>query len=198
MADVTGRSNDEIDAARAREYALLATLLSHSPDAQLLSALAGLRGDASPIGLAHAALAKAAQQSSEEGVAREYFSLFTGLHDAALLPYASHYVAGTLYGRPLARIRDTLQGLGIEKASECIEPEDHASFICEVMAGLVNGDISAPDGTDRAFFETCMAPWIGRFFLDLETAKSADFYRSLGRLGRTFIEIEAEAFALSA
>jgi TorA maturation chaperone TorD len=198
IADVTGHSIDEIDAARAREYGLLATLLSHNPDAQLLSALAGLGGDASPIGLAHAALAEAARQSSEEGVAREYFALFAGLQDATLLPYASHYLAGTLYGRPLARIRDTLQSLGIEKAPERVEPEDHAGFVCEVMAGLVSGDIRAPDGTDRAFFETYLAPWIGRFFLDLETAKSADFYRSVGLLGRTFIEIEAEAFALSA
>jgi TorA maturation chaperone TorD len=198
MADVTGHRIDEIDAARAREYGLLATLLSHSPDAQLLSALAGLRGDASPIGLAHAALAEAARQSSEEGVAREYFALFAGLQDAPLLPYASHYLAGTLYGRPLARIRDTLLGLGIEKTPERIEPEDHAGFLCEVMAGLVNGDISAPDDTDRAFFEEHLAPWIGRFFLDLETTKSADFYRSVGLLGRIFIEIETEAFALSA
>ena len=57
-----GRSIDEIDSARAREYALLATLLSYSPDVQLLSALAGLPGDTSPIGLAHTALAKKAQR----------------------------------------------------------------------------------------------------------------------------------------
>ncbi|WJR80313.1 molecular chaperone TorD family protein [Bradyrhizobium sp. NP1] len=193
-----GRSIDEIDGARAREYALLATLLSHSPDAQLLSTLAGVRSDTSPIGLAHAALAEAARRSVREGVAREYFALFAGLRDGALLPYASHYLADTLYGRPLARIRETLQRLGVEKAPERIEPEDHAGFLCEVMAGLVGGDISAPDGTDRAFFEEHLASWIGRFFVDLETTKSAHFYRSVGTLGRTFIEIEAHAFALSA
>ena len=193
-----GRSIDEIDSARAREYALLATLLSHSPDAQLLSALAGVRSDTSPIGLAHAALAEAARQSVREGVAREYFALFAGLRDGALLPYASHYLTDTLYGRPLARIRETLQRLGVEKAPERVEPEDHAGFLCEVMAGLVGGNISAPDGTDRAFFEEHLASWIGRVFVDLETTKSAHFYRSVGTLGRTFIEIEAHAFALSA
>jgi TorA maturation chaperone TorD len=198
MADVTGHSIDEIDAARAREYALLATLLSQSPDAKLLSALAGLRGDASPIGLAHSTLAEAARQSSEEGVAREYFSLFAGLGDGALLPYASHYLTDTLYGRPLARLRETLQKLGIEKSPERIEPEDHAGFLCEVMAGLVGGDISAPKDTDRAFFEEHLAPWIRRFLVDLETSKIADFYRFVGLLGRTFIDVEAEAFALSA
>ena len=99
--DLPGRSVDEIDSARAREYALLATLLSHSPDAQLLSVLAGLHGDTSPIGLAHTALAEAARRATEERVAREYFALFAGLQDGALLPYASHYLTDTLYGRPL-------------------------------------------------------------------------------------------------
>ena len=196
--DLPGHSVDEIDNARAREYALLATLLSHSPNAQLLSGLAGLRNDSTPIGLAHAALAEAARQSSEERVAREYFALFAGLRDGALLPYASHYLTDTLYGRPLARLRETLQLLGIEKAPERIEPEDHAGFLCEIMAGLVGGDISAPVGADRAFFEEHLASWIRRFFVDLEATKSADFYRSVGMLGRTFIEVEAEAFALSA
>src|SRR5215213_3027419 len=38
---------DEIDAARAQEYALLATLLVRAPDAALLAQLGALRGDAS-------------------------------------------------------------------------------------------------------------------------------------------------------
>jgi TorA maturation chaperone TorD len=196
--DFPGRSIDEIDSARAREYALLATLLSHSPDAQLLTALAGLRSDASPIGLAHTALAEAARQATGESVEREYIALFAGLKDGALLPYASHYLTDTLYGRPLARIRQTLRRLGVEKAPERIEPEDHAGFLCEVMAGLVGGNISAPDGTDRAFFEEHLASWIGCFFVDLETTKFAGFYRSVGTLGRTFIDVEGHAFALSA
>jgi TorA maturation chaperone TorD len=192
------RGIDEFDRARAQEYALLATMLSHSPDARLLSGLAGLPVDSSPIGLAHAALAKAARQATEESVAREYVALFGGVGGSPLLPYASHYLAGTLYGRPLARLRETLQLLGVEKAPERIEPEDHASFLCEVMAGLIGGDISAPDGADRIFFEEHLVSWIRRFFVDLEAAKSADFYRSVGILGRTFIDVETHAFTLSA
>src|SRR5262245_32441132 len=48
---------DEVDAARAREYALLAALLVRAPDAALLERLTRLRGDPSPLGVAHAALA---------------------------------------------------------------------------------------------------------------------------------------------
>ena len=91
---------DEIDRARAQEYALLAALLSRSPDARLIGQLTLLRGDASPLGLAHAALAGAAAGTDEASAQREYFDLFAGLGQNALLPYASHYLTGSLYGRP--------------------------------------------------------------------------------------------------
>jgi TorA maturation chaperone TorD len=198
MLDTTlpRRGVDEVDSARAQEYALLASLLSRSPDGQLLSGLAGLRSDASLIGKAHAALAEAARQSSEESAAREYFALFAGLRDGALLPYASHYLTDTLYGRPLAQLRAKLQLLGIEKAAERTEPEDHAGFLCEVMAGLISCEICAPPGADRTFFNMHLGSWIRRFFVELENSKSAVFYSTVGSLGRTFIDVEAEALAL--
>src|SRR4029453_10140117 len=40
---------DEVDAARAQEYALLSVLLARAPDAALLQRLAALRADASPL-----------------------------------------------------------------------------------------------------------------------------------------------------
>src|ERR1700681_3765975 len=91
---------DEIDGARAQEYALLATLLSRSPDNQMIGHLALLRGDSSPLGVAHAALGEAARRVSEDKVRREYFDLFTGPGGGLLLPYSSHYLTGALYGRP--------------------------------------------------------------------------------------------------
>jgi len=191
----SSREVDEIDRARAQEYALLATLLSRSPDAQMIQRLALLRGDASPLGFAHAALGQAAARADETSAGREYFDLFAGLGQQALLPYASHYLTGSLYGRPLARLRETFQNLGIEKAAGHSEPEDHVAFLCEIMAGLAGGDIAAPPGADREFFESHLAPWIGRFFVDLEHARSADFYACVGALGRIFIDLETEALS---
>jgi TorA maturation chaperone TorD len=192
------RAIDEIDRARAREYALLANLLARPPDAEMLGRLALLRGDASRLGAAHAALGDAAARADPASTAREYFDLFAGLGKGQLLPYASHYLAGALYGRPLARLRDTLQRLGIERAAGHSEPEDHAAIVCEIMAGLAGGEIAGSAGADREFFEKHLAPWIRRFFVDLERAKSADFYARVGALGRIFVDVEAEAFALSA
>lgn len=187
---------DEVDAARAQEYALLAVLLARAPDQGLLDRLAGLRGDASALGLAHAALADAARQTGAERVEREYFDLFIGLGRGELLPYGSYYLTGFLHERPLARLRETLARLGIERAAGQAEPEDHAAILCEIMAGLASRRLPAPEGADRALFEEHLAPWIGRFFTDLERAEAADFYRRIGALGRVFVAIEAEAFAL--
>jgi TorA maturation chaperone TorD len=187
---------DEIDRARAQEYALLSVLLSRSPDSQMVGRLALLRGDASALGAAHRALGEAAGRATEESVGREYFNLFAGLGKSPLLPYASHYLTESLYGRPLGRLRETLQQLGIESAPGSSEPEDHAATLCEVMAGLVGGDIAGPVDADRDFFEKHLAPWIRRLFVDLEKAEAADFYARVGLLGRTFVDIETEAFAL--
>ncbi len=191
-----GRSADEIDRARAQEYALLATLLANSPDAQLLQCLSRLRGDPSPLGVAHAALGEAAARTDVERVGREYFDLFIGLGRGELLPYGSYYLTGFLHERPLARLRGDLKRLSIALSDGQSEPEDHAAILCEIMAGLARGAIDAPPGSDRRIFEKHMAPWIGRFFSDLERSQAADFYARVGALGRTFVDIESEAFAL--
>jgi TorA maturation chaperone TorD len=189
---------DEIDRARAQEYALLATLLSGGPTAEMIGRLALLGGDATPLGTAHAALGQAAARTDETKAAREFFDLFTGLGQGELLPYASHYLTGSLYGRPLAGLREAFQRLGIERKTGHSEPEDHVAILCEIMAGLVGGDIVGPLGSDRAFFDDHLASWIERFFADLEQAQSADFYARVGSLGRIFVSIEMEAFALPA
>ena len=187
---------DEVAAARAQEYALLATLLGRAPDAKLLDNIAGLRGDATPLGVAHAALAQAASETTVERVEREFFNLFIGLGRGELLPYASYYLTGFLHERPLARLRGDLAPLGIERAESSNEPEDHAATLCEIMAGLVSGRLPAPQGTDQQIFEKHLSPWIGRLFADLERAEAADLYRRIGTLGRVFMEVETEAFAL--
>jgi TorA maturation chaperone TorD len=187
---------DDVDAGRAQEYALLSALLTRAPDAEFLHRLGLLRGDASPLGLAHAGLAETANRTDADRVSQEYFDLFIGLGRGELLPYGSYYLTGFLHERPLARLRQDLERLGIVRAENHPEPEDHAGILCEIMAGLAGGSFDVPAGADRDMFEKHLAPWIGRFFADLERAQGADFYRRIGTLGRVFIEIEAEAFAL--
>lgn len=188
---------DEIDRARAQEYALLARLLTRAPNTSLLKQIGQLRGDATPLGVAHSELAEAAKYVDVAKVEREFFDLFIGVGRGELLPYASYYLTGFLHERPLARLRDDLDRIGIARAEGIAEPEDHAGILCEVMSGLANGQLPAPEGSSRSIFEKHVAPWLGRFFTDLEHAEAAKFYRRVGTAGRVFTEIETEAFALA-
>ena len=189
---------DEIDVARSQLYSLLASLLSRAPGDALLAQVASLRGDATPLGLAQAGLAMAAANSDTSRIEREFFDLFIGLGRGELLPYGSYYLTGFLHERPLARLREDLARIGVERAEGVAEPEDHAGILCEIMSALVGGVIAAPPGSDKIVFEKHMAPWIGRLFVDLERSNAAQFYRHVGTLGRVFTEIETEAFALPA
>lgn len=188
---------DEVDYARHQEYALLANLLKRVPDGELLRRIATLAGDESELGLAHGKLAQCAARTTTEAAADEYFDLFGGLGKKGLLPYASYYVTGSLYGRPLSRLRQTFQEVGIRQVEHDGEPEDHAAIFCEFMAVLAGGDLRIPFSLQRDFFQEQMAPWIARFFTDLEKSDGVPFYNNVGTVGRTFIEIESKAFGLA-
>jgi TorA maturation chaperone TorD len=191
------REPDDVDVARAQEYSLLSTLLLSSPDPELLARLGGLRGDATELGQAHAALGEAASRAAADDVSREYFALFVGLGRGELLPYASYYLTGFVQGSPLAELRESLRQLGIERVEGLWEPEDHAAILLDVMGGLAAGTIQAPEGTDRRLFEEYLTPWITRFFSDLERGKSANFYARVGTVGRIFMTLETTGFGLS-
>ena len=133
-----GSDIDEIDVARAQEYALLAALLARAPDAALAEA-ARRRCAAmpSPLGVAHVALARSREPRRTPNASSASSSISSSaLGRGELLPYGSYYLTGFLHERPLARLRDDLAQLGIERAEGNAEPEDHAAILCEIMAGL--------------------------------------------------------------
>ncbi len=187
---------DEIDVLRGSEYAMLAVLIGAAPSDDLLTRIANLRGDATPLGMSHIALADAARAAQESLVAREYFNLFIGVARGELLPYGSWYQTGFLHERPLARVREDLAALGVERDGPGKEPEDHIAFLCEVMAGMATGRFEADIDAQARFFQRHIEPWAARFFADLEICSAASFYKPVGRIGRIFIELEAEAFKL--
>jgi len=184
---------------RAQLYRLLARLLAAPPDAAALLVLQSLAGDGTPLGRALSEIAIAASGATIERLAEEYQDLFIGLGRGELVPYGSFYLTGFLEEKPLAELRGDLARLGIARRPEVKEPEDHIAVLCEVMAGLIDGSFGAPAALaiQRALYERHLAPWAGRFFGDLERAKTADFYRRVGRVGALFMGIETAAFAMA-
>lgn len=189
---------DEVDEARALEYELVGTLLWRAPGSELLASLAALRGDGTALGMAHLALAEAAQATSVSEVQTQFFELFVGLGRGEFLPYASYYLTGFLQDRPLALLRADMDRLGLARADRVNEPEDHIAVLFDVMSRLIRREVAAEGLGEAEFFARHIQPWAARFFAELEVSRISDFYRRLGRIGSLLVEIEQEAFRLPA
>ncbi|WP_339782767.1 molecular chaperone TorD family protein [uncultured Marinobacter sp.] len=192
------RSVTEEDRARAQIYQLLGILLSGPPSSELLKGLGSLQGDDTPLGAASKNLAVLAERTNPYDAEREYNNLFVGLGRGELLPYISYYLTGFLNEKPLAELRTDLMARGIKARSDVKEPEDHIGTLCEIMAGIITGEFPCDNDlpSQKAFFDAHLAKWAALFFTDLEEAQSAIFYGPVGSLGRAFMAVEADAFAI--
>lgn len=187
----------EEDALRAHFYALLSRLTLAPPTAEMLADLSQLSGDDTEIGRALAGLGEAARAITPEAVAEEHTAVFIGITRGEVVPYASYYLTGFLNEKPLAEVRQTLAGLGVERAGGRPEPEDHAGILFEVMYGMILGRVG--DGSlaaQKSFFDTHIDPWAETLFRDIEQAPSAVFYRPVGAIGRLFLAIERESLGM--
>ena len=193
----------EEDRQRANLYGLLARVLAEPMGDETLEVVRALEGqsDENELGAAFATLGTVAVRTPR-GVAEEEFSaLFYGDGSGGeILPYASYYLTGFLLEKPLAKLRGDMAVLGIKNSGISKEPEDHIAYLCEIMHGLITGAFNEPASleTQQKFFETHMAPWVGRFFSELEGAESASLYMPVGTIGRLFMAIEAQAFEMAA
>ena len=190
----------EEELSRARLYRLLARLLGAPADEALLVFLQKLNGDDSPLGQGLAALSDVAARVSVEDAAQEYHDLFIGVTQGELLPFASHYLTGFLNEKPLAELRDAMNNLGITRSDEASDPEDHIASLLEIMHGMITAEYgkSIPLANQFQFFQDHVATWSLKFFEDLEAAKSARLFMPVGLIGKLFMEIEGEAFAIAA
>lgn len=192
----------EEDLLRANCYGLLARFLASPADQQTLSLAAGFdsQDDGTDMGRALGILARLAGQTTPAQAEEEYFDLFIGVGRGELLPYGSYYLTGFLNEKPLAHLRGDMARLGIARAEDVKEPEDHIAALCEMMAGLITGSFDAPATLEiqHEFFQRHLAPWAGRFFADLERARSARLYQPVGTIGRLLIDIERAAFGMEA
>lgn len=199
-SSVAGASEDDL--MRAGFYGLLARVLAKPMDDDTLESMRGLAGheDDSPLGSAISSFGKLCLRTPRARAEEEFTQLFYGVGAGGeVSPYASLYITGLVYDKPLAELRSDMARLGIAPADGNAEPEDHIASLCEMMHGLLVGDLGNGSKAEaKAFFDKHLAPWAGKMFTDLEGAQAAALYMPIGTIGRLFMEIEREAYEMAA
>lgn len=184
----------EGDAVRANAYSLLAALLSRPPKEELLGLLRQIEpeesgNDERDMASVWACLRLAGERAEVDALDDEYHALFIGVGRGEVVPYGSWYMTGFLMDRPLAILRGDLAELGFERQDDVKEPEDHVAALCETMALLITNE-EHDIAVQRRFFQAHVEPWAKSFFLDLQKASSARFYKAVGQFGEQFIDFE--------
>jgi len=204
----SNRASEELvseDLARALVYRLLARLFRAPATDELLNMIGRLdlvqavdknTTDENSLYAAWKGLQTAAGNASVAALDDEFHALFIGISRGEIMPYASWYLTGFLMEKPLAELRTDLQALGLEQQGDVVEPEDHMAALCEAMVLLIeNADYDVT--RQRAFFNDHITPWMSQLFVDLQTARTAQFYRSVASFGKKFMEIETGYMAIT-
>jgi TorA maturation chaperone TorD len=188
------------DRLRADLYNYLGLILVGPPDQMLLDQTAGLAGDDTELGQAIQGLARVAKVSKPKAVQSEYNALFIGVGRGEILPYASYYLTGFLNEKPLANLRNTMANFGMTRAEDVFEPEDNIASLMEMMAGMIVGRFGRVASVEeqKQFFNAHIGTWAAHYFTDLQAAKSSVLYASVGAVGAAFMDIEREAFRMTA
>jgi TorA maturation chaperone TorD len=194
--------NDHEELARAEVYGLLAQLFQAPPGeelhAQLRVAVTEAPAKGAFLERSWGEVVAAARRLDRTAVADEYADLFLGVGKPEVFLYGSFYMVGSLHGKPLVSLRSDLQKLGLERADEVSETEDHIASLCEVMRYLIAGDdIGISNlGSQQRFFNAHVRPWVERLCDTLQAHPRADFYGALAGFGRDFFAVEAQGLDL--
>ena len=190
------------ETARAEIYGWLAQLFYRVPSPELLAQMRVAVTDAPMAGgfleEPWRQVVAAARQSSDEEIANECNNLFGGVGKPEVYLYASHYVSGFLNDKPVARLREDLAALGLERDDSMSETEDHFACLCEVMRYLIAGDdVSVSNLThQQTFFATHIQPWAQEMTEAIAKHPKAKFFGVLAEFTQAFLGIEAQGFDL--
>jgi TorA maturation chaperone TorD len=189
------------ETARAEIYGLLSQLYYAPPSPELLSALRVAVTEAPAQGAfleePWRVLVGTARELDDRAIADEYDALFGGVGKPEVYLFGSHYLSGFLNEKPLARLRETLAGLGLARDESAMpETEDHIAYVCEVMRYLIAGDDVAVANLTRQgeFFATHVQPWVNSLCDAITAHPKARFYAALADFTRAFINVEAQGF----
>ena len=214
MSQLTDATADELQILmrnRASTYALLARLYRQEVDGMLLEHLRAMdissQGTAEIIaGLDELKAYAAGPDSDPTQLAIEYARIFLGAggEDSAY-PYESVYTSPE---RLLMRdARDDVllqyQEEGLDRATQCHEPEDHIALELEFMAYLCQQGALAFENHDDAggtrylekqehFLERHLLNWVPMFCQDVIRLGRSKFYEAAAKMTAEFLDMERQ------
>ena len=194
----TSALDEEI--ARAELYGLLARLWYAAPDAGLLEAFQVAPTEAPAAGAfleePWRRLVGVGRGMDSAALDDEYDALFGGIGKPEVFLFGSHYLSGFLNDKPLAKLRNDLDQLGLAREETVPETEDHIAFLFEVMRYLIAGeDVAVANLTrQRAFFSAHIQPWLPALCDAVSGHPKARFCAALAELTRAFGEVESQGF----
>jgi TorA maturation chaperone TorD len=199
-APVSSALDEEI--ARAEVYGLLAALYYAPPSGELLSQLRVAVTQAPSAGgelqAPWQAVVQTARELSDAQIANEFDALFGGVGKPEVYLFGSHYLAGFLNEKPLARLRTDLLKLGLSRDEGMPETEDHVAYCCEVMRYLIAGDdVAVANLTQqKSFFGDHLQPWLPQMCQTLAAHPHAKFYAAMAAFTEAFVDVEQQGFDL--
>ena len=195
-------ADDSEELARAELYGLLARLWLAPPDDVLREQFdVAVTQAPQPGGFLEApwqTLVAAMRTATPQQAAEEYDALFLGVGKPEVFLYGSFYLTGFLNEKPLAHLRTDLAALGLARAEQRGETEDHIAALCEVMRYLIAGDDVSVSNLEqqRRFFRSHLQPWVEKLCDALELQPRAQVYRALAGFTRAFVQVEVQGFDL--
>lgn len=186
------------DQARANFYALLSRLFYAAPDADFLAAIASadeLEAEDEVLARRWRELCEAAARAGVDALRDEFETTFIGTGKALITPYTSAYSIRYTNETPLAALRGQLAQLGLARRSEAGEPEDHIAALCDVMRHLI-AEQQRDLPTQKQFFERWIQPSAEPLCAAIERSSLGPFYKSAGRLAKSFFLLEQSAFEM--
>ena len=188
------------ETARAEIYGLLSQLYYAPPSHDLLDAIRVAPTEAPAAGAfleePWRQFVGAARELSDSAIAAEYEALFGGVGKPEVYLFGSHYLAGFLNEKPLARLRTDLAALGLGRDEAMPETEDHIAYVCEVMRYLIAGDdVTVSNLTKQSeFFALHVQPWVTQMCDAIAAHPKARFYGPLAVFTKAFISVESQGF----
>ncbi|MCG9648366.1 molecular chaperone TorD family protein [Vibrio brasiliensis] len=178
---------------RGEIYLVLSALFRHAPTTEMVTFLSELETEQSQSAMQSAwnGLKQAAIASDQQALNDEYQELFIGIGRGEVMHFASWHLTGSLMEKPLASIRHDLELLGLERADQVKEPEDHFAALCEVMSVLTEEE----EELQQVFFNKHLATWFGSLTKQIKAAKNADFYLAVAELTDAFMTLEQVRFS---